>query len=150
MTWWRKIAENRPPDFFVGDQDAPHMLRWYVVPRNRLLNVYLHRIVKSDADQELHDHMYPSLSYILQGAYVEHTIMYGGVHKKQLISEGEWKLRGPWFAHRIELLSGTEGACWSLFVTGPRVRGTWGFYCKDAWRPWREFVGKRKTGGGCS
>ena len=47
------------PDFVVG---AYQLERWWLIPRNRFLNVYLHRFDHSDEDRALHDHMYLNLS----------------------------------------------------------------------------------------
>lgn len=30
--------------------------------------------------------------------------------------------------------------CWTLFITGPKVR-EWGFHCPKGWRHWRDFCG---------
>ena len=30
---------NRPPDFIIGSKENPYMLRWYLIPRNRMIHV---------------------------------------------------------------------------------------------------------------
>ena len=50
--------------------------------------------------------------------------------------EGDKVFRWGPAPHRIEL---HKGECWTLFVTGPRVR-EWGFLCPQGWRHWREFT----------
>ena len=144
------VAESRPPDFVIGGMDDPYLLRWFLLPRNPLCNVYLHWFWRSDDDRgALHDHPWASLSWILDGAYIEHT-----PDGMAVLSEGMVKFRRSGkFAHRIELF---EGKCWTLFITGPRYRN-WGFHCTDAlgykrWVPWQEFVDdkdKGKVGRGC-
>jgi len=41
---------------------------------------------------------------------------------------------------------------WTVFITGSVVR-EWGFYCRQGWRHWKEFVqqipGGNKIGRGC-
>lgn len=132
----------RSADFIIGGPDDPYLLRWWLIPRNPIFNVYLHLFLRSDDDRALHDHPWPSLSIILQGAYTEHTIADGGVHHRREYKAGAVRLRGPRFAHRIEL---HQGACWTLFLTGFVVR-QWGFHCAHGWVPWQQFVDARDEG----
>ena len=68
MTFFR-----RPPDFIIGKPGSPYMRRWYVIPRNRWFNIYLHNIVRSDDNRALHDHPWWNLSILLKGSYREVT-----------------------------------------------------------------------------
>lgn len=133
------IADNRPPDFIIGDN---YMHRWWVIPRNRLFNVYLHHFFHSDDDRALHDHPWWNISILLQGQYTEHTIPAGGVNVRKEYKAGDIKFRSAKAAHRVEL---THGDCWSLFITGPVLR-SWGFHCPHGWRHWREFTNPKDTG----
>lgn len=145
--WWHRVAARRPLDFVVGSLQTPYLRRWWIVRRNPLANFYLHEFLRSDDDRALHDHMYANLSVLLEGQYVEHTIAQGGVHHKQNFVVGDWRFRLPRTAHRIEV----DEPCWTLFMTGPRVR-QWGFHCVRGWRHWRDFVDERdsgKVGRGC-
>jgi hypothetical protein len=63
----------REPDLYIGGKDDPYLLRWYLIPRNRFFNVYLHKIVRSDDDRALHDHPWWWLSVMLKGRYAEVT-----------------------------------------------------------------------------
>jgi hypothetical protein len=133
----------RAPDFIVGSTDDPYLLRWWIIPRNRWFNIYLHRFLRSDDDRALHDHPWVNISILLKGAYVEHTAK--GARR---YAAGAIKVRLPTSAHKIEL---TEGPCWTLFLTGPRIR-EWGFLCPKGWRHWREFtnpINKGEVGVGC-
>lgn len=145
---FERIADRRPPDFIVGGKEDPYLMRWWVIPRNRFFNVYLHHFLRSDDDRALHDHPWWNLSILLKGEYTEHTIAAGGVHRAVVRRAGQFKFRGAKSAHRIEL---HNGLCWTLFLTGPTLR-TWGFHCARGWRPWKEFVDDRdsgKIGRGC-
>jgi hypothetical protein len=148
MTWYKRIATSRPPDFIIGGEDDPYMRRWWIIPRNKWFNIYLHEFLHSDEDRALHDHPWVNMSILLEGTYWEHTISYGGVHKVKQYSAGDIKCRGPRFAHRIEI----KEPCWTLFITGPVVR-EWGFHCAEAgWRHWKKFTSptdKGQTGLGC-
>lgn len=127
----------RKPDFIIGPHDAPYLRRWWVIPRNRFFNVYLHNILQNDDDRALHDHPWVNCSILLKGRYREIT------PKGAFIRRRFW----PYFrravaSHRLEII---DGGVWSLFITGPVIR-EWGFHCPNGWRPWREFVDARDKG----
>jgi hypothetical protein len=138
--WYWRLALGRRPDFMIGGFEDPYMVRWYVVPRNPVLNVYLHYFLQSDRDEELHDHPWLfNASYILEGEYTELTIPRGGVRQRKIYRAGNFKPRIGAAPHRVELHA---GSCWSLFITGPVVR-EWGFHCPDRWVPFKEFLASR-------
>lgn len=139
--WYARIEQQREPDFIIGGKDQPYLKRWWIIPRNRWFNIYLHKFLRSDDDRALHDHMYINFSYLLKGQYVEHTIAQGGVHHSKRYKAGVFRFRLPTTAHRIEV----DQPVWSLFVTGPRVR-EWGFHCPAGWRHWTLFVSERDKG----
>lgn len=132
---------NRPPDEIIGDPRQPYLYRWHRIRRNRWLNIYVHQFLRSDDDRALHDHPWPSLSLVLSGSYVEHEIRAGGVHVPTLRKMGDLIFRLPSSAHRIELPKESSAPCWTLFVTGPKVR-EWGFHRPDRWVHWTEFDGQ--------
>lgn len=136
----------RQPDFVIGGQEHPYLLRWYVIPRNPVFNVYLHQFRRSDDDRALHDHPWLfNASWLLRGQYIEHTIEEGGIAVRAHRRRGDFKFRWGKAPHRVELLSLGVGpplpiACWTLFITGPRVR-QWGFYCMErGWIHWKRFT----------
>lgn len=127
---------KRGPDIEIGGSADPYLRRWFLIPRNRWFNIYLHEFCRSDDDRALHDHPWWNLSILLRGQYVEHTISNGGVNVRTTRAAGDLKFRKAKSAHRIEL---THGRCWTLFLTGPRIRD-WGFHCPQGWRHWRIFT----------
>ena len=139
---------RREPDVVIGGQDRPYLLRWWVIPRNRFFNVYLHQFLRSDDDRALHDHPWVNVSVLLRGAYREHT--HTGV---QTIAAPAIRVRASGkFAHRIQLFADGlingeihEAPCWTLFFTGPRYR-QWGFLCPQGWRHWKDFVSMNDSG----
>lgn len=139
----------RAQDFVIGAGERPYLRRWWLIPRNRWLNVYLHEFLRSDDDRALHDHPWVNVSILLKGSYVEHTIRAGGIGVARRLAAGAIKLRLPSSAHRIEI---DRGASWTLFITGPRVR-TWGFHCPRGWVDWKTFTnpadGGATVGRGC-
>src|SRR3546814_4215417 len=68
-----RIVDRRPPNFVIGGQQDPYMRRWWVIPRNRFINIYLHQVLRPDDDRALHDHPWINLSIILDGGYWEIT-----------------------------------------------------------------------------
>jgi hypothetical protein len=142
--WLIYRMTRRAPDFVIGIQENPYLLRWWVIPRNRFFNVYLHCFMRSDDDRALHDHPWSNVSVLLKGCYIEHTVRAGGINVRT-------ELRAPAirprlfgsFAHRVELF---DGFCWTLFITGPRYR-EWGFHCPErGWIHWKQFTATENAG----
>jgi hypothetical protein len=148
MTAFARIFA-RKPNLVIGGDARPYLLRWYLIPRNPVFNIYLHEILRSDDDRALHDHPWVNFSLILSGSYVEHTIAAGGINVRVERMAGSVKFRWPWNAHRLEIEDGKP--CRTLFITGPRLR-QWGFHCPWGWRHWREFTNGARgetVGRGC-
>ena len=139
------FAARRPPDFNIG---PGYLLRWWLIPRNRWLNVYLHQFRRSDDDRALHDHPWASVSIILSGVYDE--LQPDGVRRRR---PGHVVFRRATQQHRIELpiIAGGITYTWTLFITGPKVR-EWGFHCPQGFVHWRKFTDptdSATTGRGC-
>ena len=134
-------SDRRAPDVDIG---PGYMHRWWVVPRNRFLNVYLHKVMRSDDDRALHDHPWACLSLILSGEYRE--VLPGGVVHRD---EGSIIPRRAFAAHRLEVYPGRP--VWTLFITGRKSR-EWGFHCPRGWIHWTKFTTADgvSTGKGCS
>lgn len=134
----------REPDFVIGTADDPYLRRWWLIPRNRFFNIYLHQVLRNDDDRALHDHPWWNVSVILKSGYYEIT------------PKGRFRRRCPGLvfrrataAHRLELIDNKPA--WSLFITGPKIR-EWGFLCPKGWRHWSEFTkpgNKGEVGIGC-
>jgi len=166
MSLPRTLRIPREPDFCIGGKEAPYMKRWWVIPRNRLFNIYLHNILKDDDDRALHDHPWWSISIILRGGYWEHTPA-GRFWRKA----GSIRFRSATASHRLELGKTSHyekwyseslqcdcfrtryvsAPAWTLFITGWKVRD-WGFHCPKGWVPWQIFCDSEdsgKVGKGC-
>ncbi|MBD2842686.1 hypothetical protein [Erythrobacter rubeus] len=136
---WAAGQMVRAPDFVIGDN---YLRRWWILPRNNYLNIYLHEFRRSDDDRALHDHPWPSTSFIIEGGYLEHTPE--GVFKRKA---GDVVGREAEAMHRVELFkSGSgESPAVSLFVTGSKVR-EWGFDCAQGWVSWMDFTNSEHPG----
>jgi hypothetical protein len=134
------IPPDREPDFVIGDH---YMDRWWLIPRNKLANIYLHHIRHSDDDRALHDHPWWSISLCLRGRMKEMT-----TEGLRDVTAGDIVIRRATHAHRLII---EDEDCWTLFITGPIVR-QWGFHCPQGWRHWKEYVApmeKGQIGRGC-
>lgn len=186
-----RVASERQPDFIIGadSHGGAYLNRWYLTPWRRLQsrlrdraekapsrwnrfaakaigllpNLYLHEFLRDDDDRALHDHPSWAASLMLSGAYVEHTIAAGGIHRRVRYSTGDLRFLRTRHTHRIELLrivekTGAIGktearpqaprmqSCWTLFLFGPTVRD-WGFHCPErGWVHWKEFTAAGKPG----
>ena len=137
--------DMREPDFVIGPTDNPYMLRWWIIPRNKYFNIYLHKILRDDDDRALHDHPWPSLSWLLKGQLVEQLPDTHRTLRRSIFPV----YRSSLFRHRLEL---PADSATTLFITGPRLRN-WGFWCEGTrFVPWEEFVNADnpgETGRGC-
>jgi len=119
----------RNPDVIINGN---YLQRWFIIPRNRFFNIYLHCFTGSDDDRALHDHPWWSLSFLLKGELVEHSFS-GKKHIYKYLPV----VRSAKFSHRLELI---KGPAWTIFITGPKIR-SWGFHHPvDGWLPWRKFL----------
>lgn len=127
-----EAARRRPPNFVIGGQEDPYLLRWYLQPRREDVgNLYLHCILRDDDDRAHHDHPWDFESLILRGAYRDVTPSSALIYRA-----GESVRHAAADAHRLEVV---DGPVWSLVTTGPKVR-EWGFHCPRGWVPWQQFV----------
>lgn len=146
MKWFdRKMQEfitairdsDRKPISVGDDLKNPTYWRWFVWPRNRFLNLYLHNFLQDDA-HDLHDHRMINISFILQGSYFEERFIRKPVLKqrlpptnRRLRPQYSLTFRLPATPHRVVLLRDAEGRpipSWSLFLGFPQWRN-WGFWC---------------------
>lgn len=184
LGWALVYTAMRQPDFTIqSPTNGPYMHRWYVTPWRhysdlkpgegpwwqrlikwmRLPAVYIHRFVRSDDDRALHDHPWSNCSIVLDGLYIEHRILAGGVQTRTQRGPGDVVFRMAKTAHRVELPTAVELGVRddavevlqpiTLFITGFKTR-TWGFHCPNGWRRYTDFLdlgksGQNKMGRGC-
>lgn len=141
---------HRPPDVVIGSPDNPYMERWHLIKPNKLFNIYLHKISRSDDDRALHDHRADNLSIILRGSYVEHIAVWPlrWDEADQLIEEvhrrgiGNIIYRRGDVPHRLVLPQGTNGRekpVWTLWIKFREWR-TWGFWIGRHWMHWKDYI----------
>lgn len=153
---------RRPPNLEIGGHERPYLRRWFLIPRNPVFNIYLHQFCRDDDDRALHDHPWVNCSLLLSGEYWE-AVFRAPPHHGGPLPAIDLKLRRPGrpvirraaMAHRVILKRDANGnpiQCWSLFLTGPRLR-SWGFWCPAGrWIHWRSFTAGPRgeiVGAGC-
>lgn len=160
------LKPKREPDFLIGPEGDPYMKRWYVIPRNRFFNIYLHNMLHDDDDRAAHDHPWWSLSLCLKGYIQEKQLVnpwdkidtkapsqwawaWDPEYRLNAIQQGDWKYRGVKYSHMLQL---PRGEAWTLFITGPKIE-RWGFHCRYGWRDFEKFTdkgsGNSSVGAGC-
>src|SRR3989304_8508241 len=138
-----RVYCTRRADRCIGSPGDIYLRRWYLWPRNRLINLYLHVYRRSDDARALHDHPWWSLSICLFGQYDE-LIGYRGnraeVAETRFRTAGDVVLRSARHSHRIAVDGRLADQVWTLFLTGPVIR-TWGFHCPGGrWVRWQDFT----------
>lgn len=139
---WARGWLSGGPHFIIGPR---YLLRWYVIPRNPWLNVYLHQFLHDDEDRALHDHPWWFVSIMLRGGYFERV---GTGEQVEVRFAPSVAYRPATHAHRVVLHRDTRDKivpAWTLVITGRVVRD-WGFYCPQGWRHWKEFTAKDNYG----
>ncbi len=98
--------------------DSIYLERYYLI-KSPLINVKIHRILESDADERLHDHPWEwAISVILLGGYVEERLQDDKTVRKKTYGLGRPNIIGANTFHRVSLLLSEE--VWTLFIHGPR------------------------------
>jgi mannose-6-phosphate isomerase-like protein (cupin superfamily) len=129
-----KSITQTPPHQILHDGKSDYLHRWYLERTRETGSVYVHKILRSDADEELHDHPGDNMSIILEGEMIE--VMEQG---QRILVPGDVILRPAEFRHRLIL----ENPVTTIWIMGERIR-EWGFWSKDGqFMPWRKFVARR-------
>lgn len=118
------------PDLNIGPEQ---LYRWHLIPKNRIFNIYLHKILKSDEARALHDHPWWSLSIPLSGQMHE-------VNQNGLVKISKWVPAFRKATHQHRLI--VKDPVWTLFITGRVVR-KWGFWPNGVFVPYRKFLNSK-------
>lgn len=116
-------------------------------------NLFLHHIVRSDHDRDLHDHPWDFCSLILKGGYIEETPAHanlketGGWYNGRLYTKKRWYGPGSFNrkkatdAHRLEM--GSKEGTWTLFWRAKPQR-VWGFHTEQGWQRHDKYLEERE------
>lgn len=122
-------------------ENEPYLTRYYLFLKDRKwfpFNVFLHNFHKGDLD-DLHDHPWPFITFIIKGGYWEHT-----PDGKFWRGPGSIRMASSDQLHRVELEPGVD--VWTIFVPGPHVKD-WGFVDNGKWKQHEEYL-EEKYGSG--
>ena len=128
LHWMAKRLKSRRIQGECAKERGPLLIRYYIA-NNRYFGIYLHNLLRSDIDRDLHDHPWSFISIILQGGYKEHTFSGVRTHRP-----GAVLFRPAKWAHSLEM----NKPGWSLVFAGKTVR-PWGFHTPDGWVLWRKY-----------
>lgn len=119
-----RMVMQQQPSQVLGPEGDIYLRRWWLEKNPSEGSLYIHHMLRSDQDEEFHDHPAENLSIILKGQMIEHTP--GGKH---VWNAGDMVVRKAEDRHRVEI----ERPLITLWAMGPKIRD-WGF--------WRESDGK--------
>ena len=143
---------------------VPYLVR-YTIFSCQWFGIFIHKILRSDDDRDLHDHPWNFWTLILKGGYAEETPLVNPPtwrdHLPKMILKSRWCGPGTLIrhsaedCHRLELRSNSpyngdkcsDSSCrvcgfkpvWTLFIHGPRRRD-WGFHTRDGWVQWEKYL----------
>lgn len=137
MNWIDRVL-SKVFNYFVirNAENDPYMAR-YKIFRCRWFKVFLHHILRSDEDPELHCHPWNFVSIVLWKGYLEIL-----PKTARIVRAGSVVRHRAEDAHRLIL----DVPAWTLvFVTGRKRM--WGFHTKTGWLSYVDFL-DRKYGKG--
>lgn len=132
--------------FYIGGSQNPYLIRWFLIPRNRWFNVYLHKFCRDDDDRAMHCHPWWFASIVLCGRYFEQLNFFELPRIERKVFS--FAIRRPTDRHIVYLPKDADGKpipCWTLVFTGPRIR-EWGFWCPKGFVHWKQFVDSTDEG----
>ena len=130
----RKHMDTHYPSQILEEYGEEYLHRWFLEKDRVEGSVYIHRILRSDYDPELHDHPGDNLSILLHGTIEEQRE--DGIH---LLQPGAVVLRQSEERHRLLI----KEPVITLWIMGERTR-EWGFWTEDGtFIPSQEFFAMR-------
>lgn len=115
----------------IGPPGDPYMIRWmlFACP---LFRIYLHKICRSDAGRDFHDHPWNFISIVLWYGYAEWTET-----SRKWRGIGSIAFRRATDLHRVFV----DYPAWTLVLAGRRLR-EWGFQTPEGWVHWKDYKGE--------
>jgi hypothetical protein len=125
------ILDKIPHTTIIVD-GKPYLTRYYIIPDNDKMNVFLHHFHSSDQFIEFHSHPFKwSHSVMLKRGYIEERWNGNCITRKMVLPFSFNSINSLIF-HRVDMLDEEKG-CWSIFITGPRIKEepTWQFWNRN-------------------
>ncbi len=140
------------PSETIKIDGVPYLTRYYITGKNdRKIgegrSIFLHQFHTSDQGRELHNHPYEGTSYILKGGYWEERFYKNedGTFSpvtRTFYAPGDTNVLPLNAFHRTDLNDEGE-ECWTLFITGDRVK-SWGFINRET-KQFFEYMDKNEA-----
>lgn len=145
---------KKTPYSHISKDGAVYMERYWLFnpyPQSRpdgkqgfmrfLPSIRLHRIMREDRDDHMHDHPWDARTIILQGSYVERRVVQqhdlGCITKCFIRAAGDTTPIN--FGEYHKIISVSEGGVWTMFITW-KYRGVWGFLVKGTKIKWKDYL----------
>ncbi len=112
-----------------------YLKRWQI--ETRWFSIKLHKFLRSDEDEDQHDHPWDFITFILKGGYWEE------MPDKSQVWRKPFTIHYREATHKHRVILGTKPS-WSLVVTGPRIR-SWGFHTPQGWVYWKDYLNSGNT-----
>lgn len=129
-----------------------YMDRFWLTPdpkadAEQSISARLHRILRADSDEAMHDHPFDTVTLILAGGYVElvpkdqaqSPTLDNNEFVSHLRRPGDVIFRRATDRHRIIAVAPKPYESWSMFVCGP-WKQDWGFYTPEGKVFWRKYL----------
>lgn len=104
-------------------QTGVYVERWYL--ETPWFSLRLHHWKHSDDSRHFHDHPWNFYTFILKGGYTDCT-----PNGNERMTAGKLAYREAKHQHTVQV---DKGGCWSILLTGPKVR-RWGFWVGKKWK----------------
>ena len=130
-------ALARPADETLDHAvSGPYLEKWLVEKDGQGNARYVHRFLRSDQDDETHDHPWDNVTICVKGGYWNVTPA-----GRFWIGPGDIVHRRAQDFHRVELEPGADLPV-TIFDHGPKIN-EWGFLLEDGTKiPWAKFCEK--------
>ena len=130
----RGHMERNPPNQVLREYGEDYLHRWFLEKDREHGSVYIHHILRSDYDPELHDHPGDNMSILLHGSMREET-----ESGTRSLAPGDVITRNAEYRHRLLM----DEPVITMWIMGRRTR-EWGFWTGDGdFVPSQEFFEKR-------
>lgn len=111
-------------EVLVDADNNDYLRRWRIL-ETPWFGIFVHRILRSDTDRDLHDHPWNFITVILSGEYHEEVNGVGNVR----VCKAPCLIRHrAEDSHRVTIIK----PVWTLFFIGPKRR-QWGFLTNEGW-----------------
>jgi len=145
---WDNVMDSAGRRRVIMDRSnkEPYLIRYYLLFKDRgdqKFNIFIHKIVKGDDDENMHDHPWGFFTLILSGGYNEKILNKDKQETTHRRRPGYYHYVSAKHTHTITLDENST-PCWTLFFPFKKEK-KWGFYVKDKWVESEEYFQMKNT-----